>query len=883
MSVKSMDGKSVIRKTLPLIISLVLIIAIAILATVLSKEKVDPTITNPDESFVTIGDYSVTNGTVYRNLKVNYGLFELQNLIDRNLLKDYLSKVDDGAVQARINKAIYDNTSNKSMTDKQVELRMNSLTKEERELVEEAFRDSQYLIGLRTEQDIWNYYKLEEAKKLYALDKFKADIAEYEREQTEKQGKEVSYFTDLQIEDYFDDHYEPNIKALVVFFESETEALEAMKAAGVQRNTLGTKWIKYDPERPDAKSGSDLDIEDFGEILEAFIKMYNQKHGYYDWSSRTPIKAGQYDLENYTIDDSVEANKYVKINYNYEDLSLTNASLASQIFKTLMVYEKLGEDEELTNEDFYSDDFHKAYTKKPSTDSNGRYYLAIKLAITSDIEIIDNVRDEIKAALPEKNLTDAKINEKILQLRRDAGLVIYDKFLERNYAGGDTEFKTTKKTKTHVVAEYKVGNEVIEVTADQLFEILALTYAPKEIAKIMNQEILVRDETYNKVYDVENGTILDKKEYEKFKELVLGYRNAFAQGYFAQMGFPPSYGWKNFMRDNFGVESQKDLIVPLALFNHTLDKYREASYTVEDVIEQMKKAVDEFFEAKIMNIVISVDYDNNSQPDKNIVGKIDLEQSNWTQAQKDLVPALVDTILEEKSKVITGNDHVSALKAVVEKYNNVSVNDPDYNTWKVFKEAGLRIEYEDYQELTNNKTAFVEEFLNETKKLWNIAKAEGLLGKMTNPIWAEEAFESSYGFHYIGISSASDYTYADPEEKLLLTDMEIEELKALIALYERELESKEDEDKPLTDEEKEEIEEKLTAEVRAAFTKYYTPAIQYLEEYNSSNSGRLDLELAKYRADKGITFANSDIAAYYLEVLAINKKTHDKAYNLDKE
>ena len=39
--------------------------------------------------------------------------------------------------------------------------------------------------------------------------------------------------------------------------------------------------------------------------------------------------------------------------------------------------------------------------------------------------------------------------------------------------------------------------------------------------------------------------------------------------------------------------------------------------------------------------------------------------------------------------------------------------------------------------------------------------------------------------------------------------MEIEELKALIALYERELESKEDEDKPLTDEEKEEIEENL--------------------------------------------------------------------------
>ena len=68
--------------------------------------------------------------------------------------------------------------------------------------------------------------------------------------------------------------------------------------------------------------------------------MYNQKHGYYDWSSRTPVSR-PIDLENYTIDDNVEANKYVKINYSYEDLSLTNASLASPIFKTLMVYENL--------------------------------------------------------------------------------------------------------------------------------------------------------------------------------------------------------------------------------------------------------------------------------------------------------------------------------------------------------------------------------------------------------------------------------------------------------------------------------------------------------------------------------------------------------------
>lgn len=888
MSVKSMDGKSVIKLTLPLIISLVVIITIGIVATLLSREKPDPTISKPDDAFVRIGDYTVTNGTVYRNLKVNYGLFEVQNMIDRVLLKDYLDKVDDEAVLARIDKAMYDNSSSGDMTKKQIEERKNSLTADERKKVEEAFYDSQYLMGLRTPEEVWDYYVLEEAKRVYALEKYREEITKYEDEQSKKEKKEVSFWTDTQIKNYFNAHYKPDVKALVIFFNSEREALEAMKSVGVQKHKTGSRWIKYNPEDPNDNTSTDLNIDDFNEILAAFIELYNKVNGYYDPITKKPIKDGYVDWDNRTILDTAETNKYVKLIYNYEDLNGKNSSLATQLFSTLLVYEEVEEGEEVSNKDYYTDDIHDAYTYTPRTDSNGRYYLAIKLEVAGEIKNVDDeeVRNEIKAKLPDENLTTAKINEKIFEMRRNAGLVFYDKYFERMYASSDKNFKTTKKVKAGIVAEYKDGKETKQVTADELFELLALKYAPRDIAKIVNKEILVLDEAYNKVYDVKNDKVLDKKKYEEFKELILNYRSAFAYGYFESMGFPASYGWKNFMRDNFGVENQRDLIVPLALFDYVLHEYREASYTVDDVIAQMKKEITEFFEAKILNIVISVDYDNDSKPDKNVVGKIS-DESNWTEDQKNLVEEFVEALLAEKAKVISGNDHATAIQTAISRYNEAPLDDPD---WGKFKLAGLRAEFEQYDELTNNKTSFVEEFLNETKKLWQIAKDEGLLGTMTTPIWNDAAFESSYGFHYIGITSASDYTYADPDEKLLLVApdnaptakaMSIDELKEIIALYKREIESQEDEDKALTDEEKELIEEKLTTSVRSALSKYYTPSVQYFEEYNNTNSGKLDLKLAEYRASKGMTFTNSEIAGFYQKVLEINQKTHNRTYDLE--
>ena len=77
---------------------------------------------------------------------------------------------------------------------------------------------------------------------------------------------------------------------------------------------------------------------------------------------------------------------------------------------------------------------------------------------------------------------------------------------------------------------------------------------------------------------------------------------------------------------------------------------------------------------------------------------------------------------------------------------------------------------------TNNKTHLLKEFLNETQKLWNIAKEEGLLGKMITLFGLRKPLNllmDSTTLEFLVLVIIRMLIL----KKLLLTDMEIEELK----------------------------------------------------------------------------------------------------------
>ncbi len=113
-----MNSSTVIKKTLPLIIILLIIIGVAVTCTVLSKEKDNPVIGNPDGVYLTAKEgeytYKLTNSRLYDELKENVGISSLVTMINKDLLKDtkkggisYWDKVTKEAIDDEVEKATF--------------------------------------------------------------------------------------------------------------------------------------------------------------------------------------------------------------------------------------------------------------------------------------------------------------------------------------------------------------------------------------------------------------------------------------------------------------------------------------------------------------------------------------------------------------------------------------------------------------------------------------------------------------------------------------------------------------------------------------------------------------------------------------------------------
>ncbi|MDD4057106.1 MAG: hypothetical protein PHF85_05610, partial [Bacilli bacterium] len=164
-----MNGSTVIKKTLPLIIILLIIIGTAVTCTLLSKEKDNPVISDPDGVYLTAKEgeftYKLTNSRLYDELKENVGVSSLVNMINKDLLKDlkkdgtsYWDKVTQEAIDEEIETATFPDGK-------------DELTAEEITEAEEKFLDTMFSsYGLVTMTEIEDHYRLILAKELYAAD-----------------------------------------------------------------------------------------------------------------------------------------------------------------------------------------------------------------------------------------------------------------------------------------------------------------------------------------------------------------------------------------------------------------------------------------------------------------------------------------------------------------------------------------------------------------------------------------------------------------------------------------------------------------------------------------------------------------------------------------
>ena len=517
-----MNSSTVIKKTLPLIIILLIIIGVAVTCTVLSKEKDNPVIGNPDGVYLTAKEgeytYKLTNSRLYDELKENVGISSLVTMINKDLLKDtkkggisYWDKVTKEAIDDEVEKATFPDGK-------------DELTAEEITEAEEKFLDTMFSsYGLVSMAEIENHYRLILAKKLYAADKLEEEIATKNAEATKDSEK---YFTQSDYSSYYTSNYKSEYWAMIVPFSTEAQAKNALAQLGITIKTSTantsddfTRWVKTVGEEEVALTTS--------EVVAAMVSMYNTTRAFqaenYPINRLVLTEGKQYTINeeglyqfNTTVSEEDETLN--ALHYTYDEIYAYQSSVQNYLKNTMVSYTT-------SSEVTYT---QKWFTPTPQSYSSGSIYCFImKLAEVAAPEQ-STVNEEIYKKLVEKTLTDTFVETKMAELRQEKGLVIYDTFLEKQYVSSAKTYKvtheTTKKASDNLVASI----EGHEYTTDQLFDAMDKIYGISLAITLINEERFLVNTNYNKYFDTTSTANKEKDKWldqEKYQELTTEVSN----------------------------------------------------------------------------------------------------------------------------------------------------------------------------------------------------------------------------------------------------------------------------------------------------------------------------------------------------------------------
>jgi hypothetical protein len=263
-----MNSKSIVKRTLPLIIALAIIIIIAVSCTLLSGEKPNPRITDPQGAFMKIEDIEIQNNQIYNDLKLNYGYNTLLEMLDIKLLgqeKDnndqpYYVTIDKRSeafideIDEKIEEAMFPNGRTGDTEDD-----ADTIT----EWKEKVFLS----LGLKDDNAIKEYYNLVISRENYTRDairkNYEESIASDDIDDT---------ITEDDIDSYFDANYQNTFWTIVVPYNSLEAAETALNQIDIELKTVDNKttWVK---------GGTDIELT-AEEVKQAFIDLYNNQYSY---------------------------------------------------------------------------------------------------------------------------------------------------------------------------------------------------------------------------------------------------------------------------------------------------------------------------------------------------------------------------------------------------------------------------------------------------------------------------------------------------------------------------------------------------------------------------------------------------------------------------
>lgn len=282
-----MNKKTILNRTLPLIIALVVILVVAVSVTIFAGDKKTPAISTADETYLTVdlgkSPYGydqlvkVNNGDIYRRLKNGEnGLTCLVDMLDKTILTEekylpgnYTNEELTEAVEEAIFGAKYE--FDEENFDADVEKIENFIEKMylaygleiSKDNIE--FENSKLTVAFDKEVALKDYYTLILARKAYTRDQMGVDqeesykefIEAYEEYLTELYKYEndevstaptapsdASIVTSSNIQSEYEDEYSDSYWTLLVSYDTQSEAEKALLQVGVVN--YNSKYYVYE-------------------------------------------------------------------------------------------------------------------------------------------------------------------------------------------------------------------------------------------------------------------------------------------------------------------------------------------------------------------------------------------------------------------------------------------------------------------------------------------------------------------------------------------------------------------------------------------------------------------------------------------------------------
>ncbi|MBE6131488.1 MAG: hypothetical protein E7183_07175 [Erysipelotrichaceae bacterium] len=279
-----------LKRIAPVGVGILLILLITVtVSLVKNANDRTPAINNADGVYASYGDLTITNEKLYTLMKNQYGLADILNLVDGELFKDEVEKIDvnDEKFVSFIKEQIF-----------QVE-DMSELDAEEAQEKWDEVIDSLRITGLLTKTEaqdndytnenskVWtvvkDYYKLSYAREEWAK-------AEYLKKYLENRedGNMFDMTNDenstTSVEKYFEENYTGKVTGLFIPFTSEKSALAMMEKYGINTSdkVLGSNdgWVSSTYDYFEKAEVEDEDMLTYLQVCEAFFKMYNEVYAY---------------------------------------------------------------------------------------------------------------------------------------------------------------------------------------------------------------------------------------------------------------------------------------------------------------------------------------------------------------------------------------------------------------------------------------------------------------------------------------------------------------------------------------------------------------------------------------------------------------------------